>query len=332
MRPGGVALLVLGVVAPSLALAQRAEDALLRECFEQRQAGRHAASLPACERAVTVAPSGRSLAQLGLTEMALERWADAATHLAAALDDTAHPWIQQNRAAVEGALRAVRARVGVIDVSTNVPGATASLGGAPGLPVPHLLYGAPGAASLTLRAPNGRSTSRDLTLAAGEVTRAHIEFPAAAAPTVTPPAREAVSSRAMPVATPPPTPTATNSVSVRRVLAFTAGGLAVAGFGLALASWQLREGVVDAYKARGCPTEDTTDRTLYDACTSAHREAEGERDQWEALTAVGLAAGGAFAITSVILFATEPSRRAPATSWTCAPSLGLAGGNCVVRF
>jgi len=130
VRFRGVTFLLIGVLAPALALAQSPEDALLNDCYTLRRAGRHAASLPRCEEAASRFASGRSLTQLALTEMALERWTAAATHLTAGLADRAHPWVQQNRTSVEDALRTVQTHVGVLEVGTNVTDATVSLRGA----------------------------------------------------------------------------------------------------------------------------------------------------------------------------------------------------------
>lgn len=327
MRPYSVIAVWLGVLTPAVAAAQGAEESLLHTCFEERTAGNHAASLAACERAVALAPSGRSLAQLGLTEMALQRWVASATHLEDALADREHPWVQRNRGPVEGALRTVREHVGAVEVSTDVPEATAALGADPPRPVARTLYGPAGAATLTVRAPDGRRSTREVRLTAGEVTRVRVELPAAATtngserpvpPPVVPPQR--------------PAPVAHTGLSTRRVLAFTAGGLAVAGFGLALAAWRLREDAVVAYNGSTCPTGDTPDMALAARCGIERAAADSDRARWDAVAAVGLAAGGAFAVTSVILFVTEPSRRASATSWACAPSLLHAGGLCTVSF
>jgi len=329
VRYRGITLLLLGVLTPAFAFAQSAEDALLNDCYALRRAGRHAASLPRCEEAASRFPSGRSLTQLALTEMALERWAAAATHLTAALADRTHPWLQSNRASVEDALRTVRSHVGALEVATNVPGATVLLPGSAPVPASNAVFAPPGRVAVTLRAGDGRVVTRDVALTAGQTTREQIDFPVApsavAAHTTTAPIR------LPPPHTPSPLPPAATGTSTRRVLAWTSAGLAAAGFGLALVSWRAREGVVSDYEGE-C-------RTARDMAAEAHCSqsqergaADGRVSDWEAGTAVGLVAGGVFAVTSVILFATEPSRRVSATTWACAPAIGVAGGHCMLRF
>lgn len=326
MRSQRIAFVLLGVLTPALALAQSPEDALLNECYTLRRAGRHAASLPRCAEAAERFPSGRSLTQLGLTEAAMERWVDAATHLAAALADRSHPWMQANRASVEESFRAVQAQVGTLEVGTNAADATVSVAGGPARPAAERAFARPGRATVTLRAGDGRALTREVTLTAGEVTRERMDLPVAPAAVAasTPPTRPPPPTRQ-----PPPLSAPATGTSTRRVLAWTAGGVALAGFGLALASWRLREGAVSDYAAR-CQT--APDRATADRCSADRVPADEEVSRWEAVTAVGLAAGGVFAVTSVILFATEPSRRAPTTTWVCAPSLGVVGGQCAVRF
>jgi hypothetical protein len=326
VRYRGVAFLLLGVLAPALALAQSPEDALLNECYTLRRAGRHDASLPRCEEAASRFPSGRSLTQLALTEMALERWAAAATHLTSALADHTHPWMQPNRPSVEDALRTVRPRVGVLEVDTNIPDATVSVPGSAPAPASGPVFASPGRVTVILRAEDGRTVTRNVALVAGQTTHERMDFPAA-------PTNVAANTTAAPLSLPPPPDRPLPSslpatrTSTRRVLAWTAGGVALASFGLALVSWRVREGVVSDYLA-ACPAATST----AEGCGARWDTADGEASQWETLTTVGLVAGGAFALTSAILFVTEPSRSPSATTWICAPSVGLAGGHCAVRF
>ncbi len=264
--------------------------------------------------------------------MALERWADAATHLSAALADRTHPWMASNRATVEEAFRIVGPHVGTLEVATNVAGATVSLPGASPVPSSSVIFARPGPVTVTLRAGDGRSLTREVLLTAGQTTRERIDLPdapnAVAATTARPPANAiTVPPPSTPPALPSPLSTPPDGISTRRVLAWVAGGTALAGFGLALVSWRVREGVVTDYIAACSGETANTER-----CRSRWDIDDSDRAQWEAVTTVGLVAGGAFAVTAAILFATEPSRRPAATTWACAPTIGLAGGQCAVRF
>ena len=182
------------------------------------------ASLPRCEEAAARFPSGRSLTQLALTEMALERWTAAATHLTAALADRVHPWMQQNRASVEDALRTARTHVGSLEVATNVADATVALPGGAPVPASSPWFSLPGRVVVTLRAPAGRSLTRDIALTAGQVTRERMEFPVTAT-TVTSNTTTAPLRLPPPPDRPLPSPTAAGT-STRRVLAWTVASTA----------------------------------------------------------------------------------------------------------
>ena len=168
------------------------------------------------------------------------------------------------------------------------------------MPASRPLFAPPGRVVVTLHALDGRSLTREVELSAGQVTRERMEFSVAvtavaANPTLTPPRVLPPPDRPLP----PPTPT--EGTSTRRVLAWTAPGIAAAGFGHALV---VRSDIVE------CPVAASTEEN----CGAEWGTADGERAQWEAVTTVGLIAGGAFAVTSAILFATEPSRGAPPTT------------------
>lgn len=307
--------IVLG--SASVAWAQSPEDAPLAECYAQRRANRLDASLAACQRAVALVPSGRSYAQLALTEMALEHWTDAATHLTHALTDANHAWVQQNRASLEGALRTCRARVAEVFLDTNVPRATASANGTSLGDVrsaPFFLP--PGSALIELRAPDGRVLSRTVSLGAGSST--HEAFDFADVPTATSPTP--VTLLPTPV-TPPPAVT-DRGVSTRRTLAWVSAAGALVGVGVGLVGWRLREGVAAEYlTCLGGPNAPECDYTA----------AQGDVRRWETLTGVGFALGGALAVTSAVFFLT--SRERPAhRALVCGPSMTLQGLDCSVRF
>ena len=305
---------VLG--SASVAWAQSPEDAPLAECYAQRRANRLDVSLAACQRAVALVPSGRSYAQLALTEMALERWTDAATHLARALTDTNHPWIQQNRASLEGALRTCRAHVAEVFLDTNEPRVVASASGTSlGEVTAAPVFLPPGSTMVELRAPDGRALSRTVSLRAGSSTREAFNF---AAPTVT--SSTPVTLPPAPVTSPPPV--TDRGVSTRRTLAWVSAAGALVGVGVGLVGWRLREGVAAEYlDCLGGPNAPECD----------HATAQDDVRRWEILTGVGLAIGGALAVTSAVFFLT--SRERPAhRALACAPFVTLRGLDCSVRF
>ncbi len=316
-------------LAATAARAQGAEDALLTECFTLRTAGRFADSLARCEQAVLAARSGRSLAQLALTEMALERWPEAARHLTDALADASHPWVQRNRATLADALRTTRARVAELLIEANLSGVTVRINGRDHGAARGGVFLLPGTATLEARAPDGRTLSRSVTLSAGATSQESFAFeqPAPAAP---------ATPRPPPTSRPPGTaPRATpivSSTSPLRLLGFASAGVAVAGFTVALVGWRLREGAVGDYVAQ-CPTGDTFDPSVADRCGALHAQAERDASLWQTFSTAGLIAGSAFAIGSaVLLLFSPPSRPARARSLSCGLGVDAPGLRCAVVF
>ena len=73
--------------------------------------------------------------------------------------------------------------------------------------------------------------------------------------------------------------------ATQRVLAWTAAGVAVAGFGLSLVAWRLREDVVSGYEARLCPEGEASEMDV-SRCREPQATARERVDQWEAVTAL----------------------------------------------
>lgn len=267
-------VLAAALAAPAAVFAQSSEDPLVAECYSLRRAGRLTESIARCEQAVALTHSGRSLAQLALTEVALERWSDAATHLEAALADASNPWVRQNRASLDESLRTVRT---------------------------HVV--APRTATPTTRSPAPPQASVEPRTAS-----------ATPPPVIAPPRRDE------------------SATPVTRTLAWIAAGGAVAGFGVALLGWRLREGEVSGFSSR-CPDVVTTDAAHVSDCGQRRAQLEGDVRTWEALSTVGLVAGGALAVTSAVLFATSSSGASPSrTSLACGAGPGVLGVRCAVRF
>jgi hypothetical protein len=325
MRAGATLTLALALSLGAFeARAQSAEDALLGECFSLRTAGRFTESLARCEQAVSTARSGRSLGQLALTEMALERWPDAARHLTDALADGAHPWVVRNRATLTDALRTTRARVAELLLDANEAGVRYRIDGRDRGEAQGGVFVLPGTATLEARTPDGRTLSRSVTLSAGGTSRESFAFERPVAPTVS----TTVAPPVAPVRTVPndrPGPPL-------RALAFASAGVAAAGFTLALLGWRLREGAVGDYVAR-CPSGETTDPMVAARCASLHTDAERDLGRWQTLSTAGIITGSAFAIASAVLFVVSPSTRSTgASALSCAVSVTSPGLHCAVVF
>ncbi len=166
-------------LTPQVARAQSVEDALLADCYRLRREGNFSEALPRCEGAVAASRTGRSLAQLALTEVGLERWAFAVAHLTAALDDREHPWVMQNRAGLERSLREARSH---LPADAVIPSVAAPPAVAPSVTPPPVVVPPPVAAPSApppvvaappvapvapVAAPSGPSTRRVLAFVAG---------------------------------------------------------------------------------------------------------------------------------------------------------------------
>lgn len=134
---GGIILAIF--VAP-LSLAQTPDtqttansssraEALVQQGIEARRNGDDSRAVALFGQAYEINPNGRTVAQLGLAEQALGRFADAHAHLSEALESN-HAWVAENREALESALSVVEQNVGRLEVLGGVTGARLMSNGA----------------------------------------------------------------------------------------------------------------------------------------------------------------------------------------------------------
>lgn len=71
----------------------------------------------------------RALWRMATAEAALGRWVEAEGHMSSAFGSSSDAWVQAERAGLEATLRQVQARVGLLTVRSNVPGATIEVDG-----------------------------------------------------------------------------------------------------------------------------------------------------------------------------------------------------------
>lgn len=169
----------------------------------------------------------------------------------------------------------------------------------------------PGEHVLRVAAPGGALRETRVKLARGESRTVVLDLPAPTAPTAPTEARRGPSGR--------------------RVAAFVTGGVGLAGLvlGGALGGAALaKKSVVDAHCGVG---------GVAAACDHDGKAAADELHSFALASTIGFAAGGALAVASVVLFATEPgaprppaSARAPSIELGLAPSRG-AGAAVVLR-
>lgn len=199
--PPKVAPLLLALLLP---LSARAEDPPctgdpaehLHRGDALRKAGADNDALRAYRCAHSMAPSAKTLAQIGLAEAALGRWVDAEKDLAAALAQDGDAFIQKYRADLAAELAAIRAHLGDLEI-LGPQGALLRVAGLVRgrLPLAGPLRLPAGSASIEVMPPGAadRPLARQVTIRAGGLTRETFE---AALPNPTPRAEGGGPSRA----------------------------------------------------------------------------------------------------------------------------------------
>lgn len=306
-------------------------DALVRQGVALRQQAHEEAALAVFERALGLSREPRVLAQVGLAEQALGRWVDADRHLAEAQRAAGDPWIARNRASLAEARSQVGSHLGRVLVFAAGVGAQVLVNGQPlgSLPMASPAPVATGTNLIEVRAPGYVTMTRRVEVDAGaEVRETFAMVPEPATPvvaTTTAPAALAVSppAPATPAVMAPVAPA--RSGGARRVLAWTSLAVGVAGLaGGAFAATRL-VGAVSDYDTRRDPVCPGTNAAVQPSvCAGYLSEVETMRP----LAVAGFVAGGALAITSVVLFATSPSgeERARAGAFRC--GVGTSGVSC----
>jgi hypothetical protein len=160
-------------------------DALIEEGVSLRVKGKNQEALELFRKAHALAPTARTLAQVGLAEGALQQWIDAEDHLSAALAAHDTPWIenQRNREALERALTSIRGHVGRVAV-LGPAGADISVNGRPAgrLPLSEPLRVAEGAVQIEAKAPGRRSASSRIDATGGSTVTVNVELPVLSPP------------------------------------------------------------------------------------------------------------------------------------------------------
>jgi hypothetical protein len=176
-----IPILILTVsTAPALAAGPNSAESLIEQGNSLRQKGQNQEALELFQKAHALAPSGRTLAQMGIAEATLKRWIDAESHLAAALEAHDTPWIEnaKNRDAIQRSLVLVRSHIGLVTV-VGPAGAEIAVGGASSgrLPLAAPIHIAEGRARIEGSADGRRSASVDLLVPGGRELTVHLDLP-----------------------------------------------------------------------------------------------------------------------------------------------------------
>lgn len=230
-------LVAVAAPAPARAADSGKAEELIQQANEQRRQGHDQKALPLLQQAYEIARTPRTLAQLGLAELALGYWLEADEHLEQALDPVAHhPWVDKNRGVLEQSLKSARAHLGALVVEGKPDGAEILVNGkrAGTLPLAGPLKAGEGRVEVEVRAPGRLPLRQVVTLAGGGRARVSVDL---AAETVAPPPTFGAVA-------PPPLPPSAGGAALptgelprwRRVLPWSlAGGAALA---LAFGIWQ----------------------------------------------------------------------------------------------
>jgi hypothetical protein len=226
------------LLGQQLALAaddKAAADALISKGLELRREGRALDAIDLFQKAAAMAPTPRSLGQLGLAESAVEHWSDAEDHLNSALASPQDPWVKRNHSALDQALTLVRSHIGQISLSGPAGAAITVSGRSVGtLPLTKPIRANAGPAIITATATGFRPFETTLPVEVGKETQFKIileptEATPAAAVT-TPPARSAQLAPAAPLL---PPQQGTEPESSWK----TWTGISLIGAGAGLAAW-----------------------------------------------------------------------------------------------
>lgn len=111
------------------ATAQDPVDAAVREGVSLREQGQDEEALAVFERAYAEHGTPRLLAQIGFAEHALGRFRLAEEHLRSVQASSSDPWIASHAEVIAESLEAIGARLGTLEITGGVDGATIRING-----------------------------------------------------------------------------------------------------------------------------------------------------------------------------------------------------------
>lgn len=172
-------LVAASLLVSSVAAAETEEpEALIRQGIELRRRGDDARAHGYFKRAYELSKTPRAAAQLGLVDQAVGRFAEADALLAEALASN-DPWVQQNRAILEGSVKTVHGHLGEILVVGAPSGTTwsdADHAAAP-LRAGGSIWVKPGESTLRFETAAHQVVTKTVKVAAGEHIGLQLDFP-----------------------------------------------------------------------------------------------------------------------------------------------------------
>jgi hypothetical protein len=146
-------------------------ETLIARGLELRREGKPEEALGFFERAHAVAPSPRTLGQMGLVETALQRWVEAEQHLLSSLSSVDDGWVKKNRELLEKALAVTKEHIGELMV-TGPAGTEVAVDGRPAGKLPEVrpLRVAAGTLRVTANGSGFKEFSKSVTVQPGART------------------------------------------------------------------------------------------------------------------------------------------------------------------
>ena len=334
------------------------EDTVIAKGVALRKAGDDAGASEVFRRAYERSHSPRSAAQLGLAEQALGRWENAEMYIGEALRAEDDTWINKNREELRRAMVVIKDHIARIEILGDPAGADIIVNGrrVGSLPLSAPVSISAGEVDVEARADGYERQVRKLSLVGGQYQRLVIRLDKVgaaragadtgpAARTADPLATTATTGAATTTTTPTTTTAATTTDGSApagwRIAKWTALGLAVVGVGTGIAATVVRGGALEDFKsAHNGACMDKGGRGV-DASGTPIAECQAPLNTFYSAKTwqiVGFAAGGALAVTWLVLTLAEPSPSGATASrdaslrWACGPTGALTGAACMLRF
>jgi len=334
----------LGLGAP--ALAQPVDEAqgkeLAGEAMTHYKAGEFEEALDKFSQARAIYPTGQVLRMTGYAFIALGRWLEAARTIDEALKTDFKPLLPRDAEHAQDQLQVALDHLSVVELSSSVEGAKASVDGGPEQAVPVTLYLEPGAHSFVVSAPDHAPVEREQDLSEGSRTRLELD-PTILEPEEPPP----------PEPEPAPKPVPVEPEEPSNAFGWFPGqgvvGLATAGAGVVLSGVAIGTGIYGASLRGAVQDNISAHNQLYDASCAANTAScltdielinrDGQRAQTYQNVALGtgIAGGALIAVGATLFLLSDMSPLAPAdadgadhVTLSCLPTLG--GGGCFGTF
>jgi hypothetical protein len=324
-------------------------EALIRRGLDLRRQGRSEEALPLFQAAYAAARTPRTAGQLALSEMSVGYWVLGETHLMEALEFPTHPWVARNEVMLREMLAKARQHIAEIVIAGSPPGAEVRVNGhlAGGLPLAEPLRFAEGRIEIRVTAAGYKSESRTLSLNGGEKQQLAvnlIQSVESARSSPTPSGERA----ARPLPSPTDVPIVASSGGAApeegprwRTIAVAGASVLALGFSaVELYLWRHAQDSFDdhlgpppgasagATTARGHDCGEQDPMRGGQGCQSLYDQAVRAR----ALSIVGVAAGAALGIISIVLWRSDIGHIARERRISCAVNPVSPGVGCQWRF